>query len=163
MTTIPNNALVVLIGLSGAGKSTLAANNFAPEEIVSSDAIRGELFGDFRIQDNPGLVFQTFHQRIRDRLMAGLRVVADATSLTAKARRTIRECADGLDVPIFYLVYNRPLVEKLATAGWRAEVDGLIQRHHEKFESGLRDILRADMCRNVTVVDARVETFIVEK
>ena len=39
-------ALVVLIGAAGAGKSTLAARLFAPDEIVSSDALRAVISGD---------------------------------------------------------------------------------------------------------------------
>jgi F420-dependent oxidoreductase-like protein len=37
---LPSPCLVVLVGISGSGKSTWAAANFAPEQIVASDALR---------------------------------------------------------------------------------------------------------------------------
>ncbi len=39
--SIPDPAVVVLVGASGSGKSTWAAERFRAVEIVSSDALRG--------------------------------------------------------------------------------------------------------------------------
>ena len=39
--SIPDPALVVLVGASGSGKSTWAAGRYRAEEVVSSDALRG--------------------------------------------------------------------------------------------------------------------------
>ena len=40
-TALPDPALVVLIGASGSGKSAWAAGRYRPEEVVSSDQLRG--------------------------------------------------------------------------------------------------------------------------
>src|SRR5262249_52704845 len=40
-TALPDPALVVLIGASGSGKSAWAAARYRPEEVVSSDELRG--------------------------------------------------------------------------------------------------------------------------
>ena len=51
--TIPEFALVVLIGASGAGKSTFARKHFLPTEVISSDVCRGLVSDDKMI--NPPL------------------------------------------------------------------------------------------------------------
>jgi len=38
--TLPDPALVVLVGASGSGKSTWAAERYRAAEVVSSDALR---------------------------------------------------------------------------------------------------------------------------
>lgn len=58
-----------------------------------------------------------------------------------------------------YVVIDRPLTEKLRDAGWRASVQikgkSLIETHHERFQSALRDILRGDGFPQVRVTDER--------
>lgn len=44
--TIPEFALVVLIGASGCGKSTFARRHFGPYETISSDFCRGLVSDD---------------------------------------------------------------------------------------------------------------------
>ena len=39
--SLPDPALVVLVGASGSGKSTWAAQRYRAEEVVSSDTLRG--------------------------------------------------------------------------------------------------------------------------
>lgn len=55
--------------------------------VVSSDAIREELFGDASIQENHGLVFNIAHKRILEALKHGKTAILDATNTTAKNRR----------------------------------------------------------------------------
>lgn len=61
----------VLVGLSGSGKSTIAtqiANENPNTIIISSDAIREELTGNYEDQEHNEEVFKIFHNRIRKNL-----------------------------------------------------------------------------------------------
>ena len=62
--------LYTMIGLPGSGKSTFAVNH--PECIVvSTDAIRGELFGDESEQKDGKLVFDVAYARLAKAVEAG--------------------------------------------------------------------------------------------
>lgn len=92
--------LILLVGLSGSGKSTFA-QKLAKEEkaiIISSDAIREEVFNNYEDQEHNAEVFQIYHKRIRKALNNKQNVIADATNLTMKSRRSILINVKGLDV-----------------------------------------------------------------
>ena len=77
-----------MIGLPGSGKSW-EAKEIAEREnavIVSSDAIRGELYGDESCQDNPRKVFEIVEKRVRKTLSSGRSVIMDATNISGKRR-----------------------------------------------------------------------------
>lgn len=102
--------LVVLVGLSGSGKSTFA-QELAKEEntvIVSSDAIREEVFNNYEDQERNAEVFQIYHKRIRKALENKQNVIADATNLTIKSRRTILMNVKGLDVEKICYIIAKP-------------------------------------------------------
>ena len=85
--------LYVMVGLPGSGKSTYAKTLGCP--IVSSDAVRAELYGDESIQGSAHEVFNIVHKRINDYLHAGKSCVYDATNLSIKNRNpwpNIPEC-----------------------------------------------------------------------
>jgi protein phosphatase len=154
METINLHTLVLMIGPSGSGKSTFAAKNFPAHEIVSSDGVRAELLGDFRIQTSQDAVWTEVHRRARTRLAFGQRVIVDATNLRIRDRRAFIDMAKYFGVELVYLVINRPVDAKLKTAGWRLEVDGLIQKHEEIFNNNLKEIMRGDgVARVVRVWD----------
>lgn len=93
--------LYVMCGLSGSGKSTIAteiANENPNTVIVSSDAIREELTGNYGDQEHNDEVFKIFHDRIRKNLEQKKNVIADATNLTMKSRRAIMNNVRGLDI-----------------------------------------------------------------
>ena len=65
--------LIMLVGVSYSGKS-FYAEQLAKQTgaiIVSSDAIRGELWGDENDQRNPAKVFEVVHSRIHNLLKEG--------------------------------------------------------------------------------------------
>lgn len=78
-------ALHMLVGLPASGKSTFAEFFHLP--IVSSDAIRLEMFGSEEDQDHNNEVFNEVHRRIKHFLEEGVSVVYDATNLSRKRRR----------------------------------------------------------------------------
>lgn len=150
--------LTLLVGPSGAGKSTYAAR-YPLDWMLSSDRLRGEYCGDFRDQSRNYDVFAALHHLAKARMDSGLPVVIDATNLRRRDRLAIVSLApQGAGVE--YVVIDRPLHDKLASAGWRAEVrigdKSLVETHHERFQSALKDIMRGDGHPQVRVKDERI-------
>ena len=82
--------LYVMIGPSGSGKSTLAKTLAGPEDkIISTDAIRFEIFGDEENQSNGALVFKIAKERARQSLKDGVNVIFDATNCITKYRKQL--------------------------------------------------------------------------
>lgn len=80
--------LIMMVGISGSGKSYYA-NKIAEKEngvVFSSDALRGELYGDENDQSHNNEVFNELHRRIRNHLREGKVVIYDATNLSMKRR-----------------------------------------------------------------------------
>lgn len=79
-----------LCGLSGSGKTTYAyymKNTFLePVEVVSSDSIREELYGDESIQGDANKVFRIMLTRTKQYLGEGKSVIYDATNLSDRRR-----------------------------------------------------------------------------
>lgn len=103
-------SLVMMVGLPGSGKST-EASRLASEMngvVLSSDALRGELFGDESHQENPGRVFDELYRRARKHLADGTTVLVDATNIAAKKRisalqqfRNVHKVCIYMDTPPF--------------------------------------------------------------
>ena len=111
--------LYTMIGLPGSGKSTFAANH--PEcVVVSTDAIRGELFGDESEQKNGNLVFKIAYARLAKAVEAGQDAIFDATNLHRKYRKTLFQMFPNVDhVAVFV---NTPVGECLKRNNQRARV-----------------------------------------
>lgn len=156
--------LLIMVGPSGAGKSTYLKNSIELSKtqlhsaVISSDAIRDMLTGDFQNQTQNDRVFQTMHELAQTRLKLGLPVVLDATHIRTadrvKAAKLVSE-----DVKVAYVVVDRSLEDKRKTAGWREGVmvkdTPLIDYHHNIMQSNIKAILNGDGLPNVTVLDAR--------
>ncbi len=80
--SIPEVALVVLIGPSGSGKSSFARRLFKPTEVLSSDYCRGLVSDDENDQAATGDAFDVLHYIARKRLAAGKLTVVDATNIS---------------------------------------------------------------------------------
>lgn len=150
--------LYIMVGPSGAGKTHWVATSdlFISCGIVSSDKLRERFCGDFRDQSRNNDVFRTAHDLIYAQISNGLDCIFDATNIKTKDRLAAVELAKGN--PVVYVVIDRPLEEKYADAGWRSELEiDLILKHHNTFQSNLKDILAGDRLPNVTVYDYRSE------
>lgn len=80
---------IMLVGVSGAGKSTIAKDFYNLMDnsiIISSDAIRAELWGDENCQLNPKKVFEIMNTRTVENLKKGISVIYDATNLISSRR-----------------------------------------------------------------------------
>ena len=91
----------MLVGLSGSGKTTYAhymKNLFMePVEIVSSDSIREELYGDESIQGDANKVFRIMLARTKQYLGEGKSVIYDATNLSDRRRINLLKELKGYD------------------------------------------------------------------
>lgn len=79
----------MLVGAAGSGKTTLARRLFDPDEILSSDELRGAIRGDPTDQSLTRVAFGILHRELLRRLARGRLVVVDATSLTISSRSAI--------------------------------------------------------------------------
>lgn len=80
--------LYMMVGLPGSGKSTYA--EMLAEEIngqlISSDGIRYEFYGDEMIQGEGGRIFREVDARAKRAIESGRSAVIDATNMNAKKR-----------------------------------------------------------------------------
>jgi len=105
---IPHPSLVVLVGAAGAGKSTFIGRWFGPDEVLSSDALRGRIAGDERDQRVTRVAFSILHRAVVRRLAGGRLTVVDATNVRAHARRALIARARAAGVPIVAIVLDLP-------------------------------------------------------
>lgn len=75
----------MMVGIAGSGKSYIA--NEIGCKIVSSDAIRKELYGSEEDQSHNDRVFNEVHKRIKNSIKNGEDVIYDATNLSRKRRK----------------------------------------------------------------------------
>lgn len=79
----------MLVGLPGSGKSNIAKKikEENPKiQILSSDALRKELWGDENIQGDNTALFKELHNRIKFYLKSGIDCIYDATNISSKRR-----------------------------------------------------------------------------
>lgn len=128
---IPDPCLVVLVGAAGSGKSTIAARLFAPEEIVSSDALRGAVSGDEADQRVSAVAFRILHRTVERRLAEGRSPVVDATNTTAAARQPLARRAHAARIPLAAIVLDLSADDIRAQNAGRSRVvdDDVIERH----------------------------------
>ena len=130
--------LYVMCGISGSGKTYWTEHNFnvAADRTVSTDCIRGELWGDENDQQQPEKVFETAFNRITYYLKAEYNVFFDATNLSARDRKKIikRYCnlADELICVDFGNDVSRALKNQASRA--RKVPTEVIERQAKKYK-----------------------------
>src|SRR6188768_1353141 len=85
--SLPDPALVVLVGASASGKSTWAAQRFRAEEVVSSDALRGVVGSGAHDLDASTDAFAVLETIVAARLGRRLTTVVDTLGLDPGRRR----------------------------------------------------------------------------
>jgi len=98
-TALPDPALIVLVGASGSGKSAWAAARYRPEEVVSSDQLRGVVGSGEHDLDASVDAFALLDQIVAARLKRGLTTVVDTLGLDQARRRTQLDLARRAGLP----------------------------------------------------------------
>src|SRR5215475_5638841 len=111
VVTVPDPALVVLIGASGSGKSTWAAQRYRPSEVVSSDQLRGVVGSGDNDLDASAEAFALLDQIVAARLRRGLNTVVDTLGLDAERRREHLALARRAALPAVAVLFDIDLAE----------------------------------------------------
>lgn len=157
--------VLVLVGPSGSGKSTFAKTLVErgvvdAGAVIATDEIRAELCGDASDQSRNDEVFALRHQRLLDRLSAGLPVVVDATNLDPSRGDVV--AAAGLHHAVVVAVrFAVPLAEchRRNAARSRVVPAGVLDRQYQRAERISAETLRAEGVRAVIEVSARQESY----
>src|SRR5215468_530343 len=104
--TVPDPALVVLVGPSGSGKSTWAAARYRPSEIVGSDQLRGIVGSGEHDLDASADAFALLDQIVSARVRRGLNTVVDTLGFDAERRRAHLELAGAAGLPAVAVLFG---------------------------------------------------------
>ena len=143
--TIPELAVVALVGPSGSGKSSFARKHFRTTEILSSDFCRGLVSDDENSQAATNDAFEVLHFIASKRLEAGKLVVIDATNVQPEARKPIIALAREYHCIPVAIVFDLP--EKLCQERNRDRADRnfgphVIRQQSRQLRSALRKLER---------------------
>lgn len=105
-STIPDPALVVLIGASGSGKSTWAAARYRSSEVASSDQLRGVVGSGENDLDASADAFMVLDQIVAARLRRGLTTVVDTLGFDAERRVSQRSLAKKAGLPAVAVLFR---------------------------------------------------------
>lgn len=135
---------ICMCGVAGCGKSTKAKElaKWYSADIISTDEIREELFGDAAIQKNPKKVFEIAFARIEEGLRYGKAVIFDATNLTVKDRAKVLEVAQkwnrGFNI-VYYSLASKDTCLKRNAERERKVPEKAIEKQFAKFVKPTRD------------------------
>ncbi|MFE1335665.1 AAA family ATPase [Streptomyces microflavus] len=138
--TIPDPALVCLIGPAGSGKSTLA-RRWAETQVLELDRFRAMVSDDAGCQEASADAVLALRTVLKARLARGLTSVIDATSTHAAHRRALLDLARSHSMPTVALVLPTPLplcLERNARRpGNRRVPDTVVLRQHADVSAAL--------------------------
>jgi alkanesulfonate monooxygenase SsuD/methylene tetrahydromethanopterin reductase-like flavin-dependent oxidoreductase (luciferase family)/predicted kinase len=109
--TLPDPAVVVLVGPSGSGKSTWATVHYRREEVVSSDALRGVVGSGPHDLDATTDAFDLLERVVAARTGRGLTTVVDTLGTDEGRRRDWLARAREVGLPAVAVVMDTPDAE----------------------------------------------------
>lgn len=131
------NKLYMMIGIPASGKTSLAEQIAKSEdaEIVSSDSIRKELYGDENIQGDNNKVFRILQDRIIKGLKNNKNMIYDATNISYKTRMTFLQRLNKLDVEKIAIMVATPYEQCLIRNSQRERQvpEEVIKRMYKNF------------------------------
>lgn len=143
--SIPDFALVILIGPTGSGKSGFAARHFLPSEIISSDACRAIVSDDETDQAATGDAFDLLRHTAALRLKRRKLTVIDATSVQARDRAELVTLArrwHALPVALVLNIDPDICAERNTQRANRSLGPQVPQRHAQQLRRGLRGLAK---------------------
>ena len=143
--SIPEIALVALVGASGSGKSTFAHKHFNRDEVISSDAYRDLVPDDENDRTATSAGFEMFNLLVRKRLASGRLTVIDATNVQREARRKLVQIAKAHDVLPVAIVLDLPediCIEHNADRPDREVGSHVIHRQCDQLHRSLRGMTK---------------------
>lgn len=165
--SLPELALVVLMGPSGSGKSTFGRKHFKPTEVLSSDVCRGLVSDDENNQAATGDAFEVLHFIAAKRLAAGKLTVIDATNVQPESRKPLVNLAREYHCLPVAIVLDLP--PKVCHARNEKRPDRtfgehVVRQQAQQLRRSLRDLQREGF-RHVHVLSSleEVETVTVER
>jgi protein phosphatase len=143
--TIPELAVVALVGPSGSGKSSFARKHFRPTEVLSSDFCRGLVSDEENSQAATNDAFEVLYFIASKRLTASKLVVIDATNVQVEARKPIIALARQFHCIPVAIVFDLP--EKLCHERNRNRPDRdfgphVIRQQSQQLRRSLRNLQR---------------------
>src|SRR5690349_18803360 len=165
--TIPELAIVALVGPSGSGKSSFARKHFRGTEILSSDYCRGLVSDDENSQAATKDAFEVLHFIARKRLAAGKLAVVDATNVQPESRKSLVQIAREfhcLPVAIVLDLPERMAHDRNKTRADREFGPHVIRQQAQQLHRSLRGLEREGF-RHVHVLKSleEVEATVIER
>ncbi|MFI7246376.1 AAA family ATPase [Streptomyces qinglanensis] len=139
-TTIPDPALIVLIGAAGSGKSTWA-RTWPATQVLELDRFRAMIADDAGDQSATAFAVDAMHAVLRARLARGLTTVIDATNTEADVRDGLLDVARTYRMPTVALLVSTPAdvcVQRQASREpSRAVPEDVVRRQHADIVAAL--------------------------
>jgi len=155
---LPLNSLCIICGPSKGGKTTFCESKFENYEIVNPEKIKFDILGDEHRNDINHFIWNEIYKRTALKLSLGERVVIDSNNLKKQNRINIANIAIRYGIPIFYIIVNRSLKDKIESSPRDKMV---IEKQEGFFLENEKDILKGDGIAEV--IDTRSQDFKVIK
>lgn len=143
--------LFILRGVSGTGKSRIASTMFPSHCILSTDALRMEMYGTMDAEPHhTQMVFPEIHRRLEYRCQYRMITCLDATNLSLKSVKQLTNIAEkwGCDYRItsiypnmddaFHTIKSR----QMGVIPGALVPDAVLEKQEEKYHKGTEDIKR---------------------
>ncbi|MET8724098.1 ATP-binding protein [Streptomyces misionensis] len=131
--TIPDPALIVMIGASGSGKSTLASS-WPATQVLELDAFRAMVADQAGDQSATGAAVTVMHAALRARMARRLTTVISDTNTDARVRKGLIDLARAHGVPVVALLVATPadvcVQRQAARTPARAVPEDVVRRQH---------------------------------
>ena len=162
--TVPELAVVVLIGASGSGKTSFCRQHFKSTEVLSSDFFRGLVGDDEGDQAVTKDAFEALRFVMEKRLALGRLVVVDATNVRTEDRKPFVEIARKyhcIPVAIVLKLPEKVCEARNSTRGDRDFGPQVISRQSRQVKRSIR-FLKKEGFRHIHVFSSEDEIGAVE-